>query len=84
MNRKLAKNVCLVFFVLTMFLFFECAFKELKWAIVSVSDQNKFDWAASQSAANTSDVYSISSLIFLIVALVFLVGWLYYRENEKA
>jgi hypothetical protein len=67
-----------------MFLFFECAFKELKWAIVSVSDQNKLDWAASQSAANTSDVYSISSLIFLIVALVFLGGWLYYRENEKS
>ena len=84
MNRKLAKNVCLVFFVLTVFLFFECAFKELKWAIVSVSDQNKLDWAASQSAANTSDVYSISSLIFLIVALVFLVSWLYYCVKEKS
>jgi hypothetical protein len=66
-----------------MFLFFECAVEKLRWAIVSVSDQNKLDWAASQSATNTSDVYSISSLIFLIVALVFLVGWLYYRENEK-
>jgi len=37
-----------------------------------------------QSAANTSDVYSISSLIFLIVALVFLVSWLYYCEKEKS
>jgi len=58
--------------------------KELRWAIVSVSDQNKLDWAASQSAANTSDVYSISSLILLIVALVFLVSWLYYCEKEKS
>jgi len=83
MNSGLAKSMCLVLFVAMTFLFLICVVAELKWATVAVLDGLKLDWNASQSAANTSDLYSYSSLIFFVLALIFLAAWLYYHEKSK-
>jgi hypothetical protein len=83
MNSGLAKSACLVLFVSMTFLFLICVVAELKWATVSVLDAMKLNWNASQSAANTSDLYSYSSLVFFILAIIFLAAWLYYHEKSK-
>jgi hypothetical protein len=83
MNNGLAKSMCLVLFVTMTFLFLICVVAVVKWVTVSVLDALKLSWNASQSAADTSDLYSYSSLIFFVLALVFLAAWLYYREKSK-
>jgi len=84
MNGHMAKNVCLVLFVSMTFLFLISAVEELKWQSVSVLDALKLDWNSSQSATDTSNLYSYASVIFFALAIIFLVAWLYYKEKSKA
>ena len=84
MNGHMAKNVCLVLFVSMTFLFLVSAVEELKWQSVSVLDALKLDWNSSQSATDTSNLYSYASVIFFALAIIFLVAWLYYKEKSKA
>ena len=80
MDKKTAKNVCFVLFAITSLLFFTSKIEELKWTTMAVLEAMKLEWTASQSAINTSNIYSLLSPIFFIAVIIFLVGWLYYRK----
>ena len=84
MNGRMAKSVCLVLFVSMTFLFVISVVEELKWQSVAVLDALKLDWNASQSATDTSNLYSYASVVFFALAVIFLAAWLYYHEKSKA
>jgi hypothetical protein len=65
------------------FLFLISLVEELKWESIAVLDAMKLDWNASQTATDTSNLYSYASLILFALAIIFLIAWLYYHEKSK-